>query len=129
MPVVLFIEYVRWHYTTAILDLAGIVLNFCWFFHTFFGVGRHLKTFFVPFQRLRERSTKPLDIEDIAASFVVTALMRVLGMSVRSVAILCGLVLQVLTFLFGGAMLLVWLTLPVLLFVFFVSGMVLLFYF
>lgn len=121
-----FFHYFAWHYSRAIVDIAGIVLNFRWFFHEFFGVSYHLQTFFVPFQRLKETATHALDLEDIATSFIVTTLMRLVGMVFRTVAIVCGIFLQLVTFVFGGLMLLVWLFVPLLLLVLFGSGVVLL---
>jgi hypothetical protein len=121
--------YIGWHYSRAVVDMAGIVLNFRWFFHQFFGVERHLATFFVPFQRLQERSHNPLDFEDMASAFIVTTLMRIVGMVLRAVMIVLGLVAQVVTFALGGVLLLCWVLAPVLLLVVIFSGVVLMLHF
>jgi hypothetical protein len=121
-------HYIQWHYSRAIVDIAGIVLNFRWFFHEFFGVSRHLKTFFVPFRRLREKAVDIFDLENFFESIVVTLLMRVVGMVLRSVVILLGLFLEVLAFLVGGVFLLVWLFVPFILLSLIISGAVLLFH-
>jgi hypothetical protein len=122
-------HYFFWHYTHALSSIANTTLNFRWFFSEFFGISLHLKTFFTPFERLEERAGRTLDFEKIAESFIVTFIMRLVGMILRSLMILLGTLFQILTFIFGAFFLLFWLIAPLCVLFLFFGGLFLLLHF
>jgi hypothetical protein len=83
-----------------------------WFLWNFFSIKVLLKTFFTPFERLRENYSGGLDMESLAASILVTTLMRIVGMCFRAVIIALGLVSLVFFSLAGLLGIFIWLTLP-----------------
>lgn len=113
-------HYIIWHYSSAIRDLIGIVINFIWFFFNFFSIETLLKTLFLPFGRLGEKYKKGVNVGAWAETFIVNALMRIVGFLLRICLIFIGLVLILLTIIIGITLLLAWLFAPFLL-VFLVS--------
>ena len=106
--------YLSWHYSRGINDYFKVWKNLIWFLWNFFSIKILLKTFFEPFERLKENYSGGLDLEEFATSIVITTLMRVVGMFARSVVIILGLIS--LTFFIVGGLLgfLFWLILPIL---------------
>lgn len=108
----LLFHYVHWHYTRAIRDIIRIWMNFFWFFFNFFSIDLLLKTLFAPFNRLDEGLKKGFDISAWAESILVNLLMRVVGACLRTFLIFIGIVMLVLTAVFGSVMLVVWILAP-----------------
>jgi len=111
MPVLLF-QYIRWHYTVGLVDVVHIIGNFVWFFYSFFSIPLLLKTFFVPFHRLQEEDPTGLDIGRIFEKLVVNGLMRFVGMLLRTLLILFGLLAILCTCVLGAIFLCMWLAAP-----------------
>ena len=76
--------YIFWHYSSALLDFFRIAGNMYWFLWHFFSVPETLRTFFEPWERIREKYYKGLDIEAMASAFVANTLMRILGVIMRT---------------------------------------------
>ncbi len=106
--------YIKWHYSQAILDIVGIIKNFLWFFYDFFSISLLLKTFFKPFRRLGEDYNKGLDLQAIAESFIINTLMRFVGMLLRTLLIIMGVICIIFTLLFGLFFIISWLLAPLL---------------
>lgn len=109
------IEYIRWHYYEGLLSIYFIIGNFVWFFYEFFSIPLLLKTLFSPFHRLDEGYAKGLKLEQWAQTFIVNSLMRIVGAFLRLFLILIGIIMIVLTVLFGAFFLIVWALAPLLL--------------
>lgn len=104
--------YLSWHYSQGLLDYFKVWKNLVWFLWNFFSIKILFKTFFTPFERLKETYSGGLDLEGFAASILVTTLMRLVGMVIRSVIIILGLV-SLTIFIIGGLLgIVVWLFLP-----------------
>jgi hypothetical protein len=111
--------YFSWHYSQGLLDYFRIWKNLVWFLWNFFSIKILLKTFFTPFERLQEKYNGGLDMESLAASIIVTNLMRLVGMLARSVIIIFGLIV-LMTFIIAGFFgIFLWLILP-----FAISGLI-----
>lgn len=114
--------YLSWHYSQGLLDYFKVWKNLMWFLWNFFSIKILLKTFFTPFERLRERYAGGLDMESLAASILVTTLMRIVGMCFRTVIIALGIVSLVTFSIAGFVGIFIWLALPfIILFVMFIS--------
>jgi hypothetical protein len=120
-------HYVRWHYSTALVDLVRIVRNFLWFFFEFFSITLLLKTFFTPFHRISDNRVLhgKLDIAGMAERLLVDLLMRFVGMLLRTVLILAGIVFIVATLVSGVAFFVAWIASPLLVFLLIASGITL----
>ena len=84
--------YFSWHYSQGTISYFKIWKNLVWFLWNFFSIKILLKTFFAPFEKLKENYTGGLDIENWLSSILITTLMRLVGMFARSVIIILGLV-------------------------------------
>jgi len=104
--------YFLWHYSQGLLDYFKVWKNLVWFLWNFFSIKILVKTFFTPFQRLKETYSGGLDLERFATSILITTLMRLVGMIIRSAIIIFGLI-SLLIFIIGGLLgIVVWLFLP-----------------
>jgi hypothetical protein len=118
------VQYLRWHYTQGVIDLAHIIGNFVWFFYEFFSIRLLLSTLFVPFHRLNETGPTGLDLGRMAEKVIVNTLMRIVGALMRICLILLGVALVLLTFLAGAVSLLIWLCAPLIVLVLMLYGIV-----
>jgi hypothetical protein len=114
--------YFSWHYSQGTISYFKIWKNLVWFLWNFFSIKILLKTFFAPFEKLKENYTGGLDIENWLSSILITTLMRLVGMFARSVIIILGLVTISAFSIIGFFGIFVWLTLPrIILGIFFTS--------
>jgi len=120
-------SYLAWHYSEALKDITRIWTNFLWFIANFFSLTLLLRTFFSPWQRLTEgRAREGFHAEDIAEAIMTNTIMRLVGMLMRSIAIILGITMLLIVFCAGIAFYAVWLLLPVLATTSFVYGLMLL---
>ena len=107
------IEYLTWHYSTALQEFWIIWGNFLWFGYHFFSLPLLARTFLAPVYRLQERSTGAFDIGRMLGDFVVTTLMRIVGMIMRVAVIIMGLFFELVIILLGAFVFFFWLILPI----------------
>lgn len=105
-------RYFVWHYSLALADLWHLTGNFCWFFYHFFSIPIVVRTLFAPWRRLGERYRRQLDPGALLGTFIVNTLMRLVGLVIRTVFLVVGLLVLFLTVIFSLMLFAVWLTLP-----------------
>lgn len=115
--------YFFWHYTKALKKLIGNCRTFLLFILHFFSIGILFKTLFKPWQRLGEEYKKGFDIGAFLSSFFINFLMRIIGFLIRLVVIIIGLFFFFSSFIGCIALFIIWLVLPLLIPVFFISGL------
>ncbi len=108
----LFPLYIRWHYTTAFVDMLRIDGNIFWFFWHFFSVPDTFRTFFSPWERMGERYEKTFDVANLASTFVVNTLMRIVGIFMRSILLFFALVSFIVVAIVLVAVFFIWIFLP-----------------
>ena len=118
----LLINYLRWHYTLAVRNIFLIWSDFVWFLWNYFSIRQLTRTFFVPWRRLGETAVDIFDFFNYFSSIVITFLMRIVGMIVRTLVIITGLISIFLSAIVGLGFLLVWILMPLLLVIIFVVG-------
>lgn len=101
--------YIRWHYTTALLDIKDIWVSFLLFFYNFFSIPTLFSTLFSPWMKIHDTYNINQSLLD---AFVFNSLIRVFGVIVRSSFILLGVLLLLLTFAFGLGVFILWFFLP-----------------
>jgi len=119
--------YIQWHYSKALLGVSNITGNFVWFLWHFFSVGVLLQTFFDPWQRIHEERKRGLDIEGWLSTFLINIVMRGVGMLIRLIFILLGIVSMAFVAVSGVVVFLAWLVLPVLIIVGIIFSFILMF--
>ncbi len=121
-------RYIGWHYSVAFADMAQNAKNSLLFLYNFFSINVLFKTLFAPWERMGDSYKKGFNPEDFFATLAVNTVMRVVGFIMRtfliilgSISILCDVVFICISFL-------VWIVSPFLIILFFVAGMINLFY-
>jgi hypothetical protein len=104
--------YLRWHYSTAFVDMIRIDGNIFWFLWHFFSVPDTFRTFFSPWERMGERYKKGLNVEDMASTFVVNTLMRLVGMIMRTMLLFFALICFIVAFIVTALGFLIWVFIP-----------------
>ncbi len=122
----LIFKWINWHYFETPKNLLLAFWNFLVFNFNYFSVALLLRTFFSPWRKYRESYGRGFDPKVFVWAFVNNMISRGLGMVVRSVMILVGLILEVLIFFGGIVSLLIWIFLPPFLLIIFWSGLQLL---
>lgn len=108
------IDYLRWHYTTAFADILHVAKNFLRAVAELFSIRLLLKTFFKPIYRIRETYAGGLDFEGLFTMIITNTLMRLVGIFVRTLFIICGLIALAFLIAVIVCAYLVWLVAPLL---------------
>ncbi|HSE35271.1 MAG TPA: hypothetical protein VLB83_04050 [Candidatus Paceibacterota bacterium] len=128
-PFILAKDYLVWHYSRAVLDMAYVWRNYLWFLNHMFSVPEVALSLFSPFRRLQEKKVNILlHPEDYAANIVVNIMMRIVGTIMRTALLSIALILFAFVFGFGAFMFLLWFALPVLIPYFLITSLRLLFF-
>lgn len=123
------LSYLWWHYTTALVRFTSIYRDIVSFVFDFFSLKVLLKSFVAPWRRLGEEYPKSFfDFTETLSVFVINTLMRIVGMFVRLILIIIGVLVLIIACLFYPLLFLCWLVLPVAILLFFLSGLKLLFF-
>lgn len=123
----IFISYITWHYSGALQSGVLLIRNILTFLLHFFSVPLLLRTYFNKFGRLGESYKGGFDLERFFSTFVVNTLMRIVGVIVRTIFILMGLLSVLVGAMTGLLFIFAWLLLPLIVFVCFVYGITLIF--
>ena len=85
-----FLEYTRWHYSSALLSYVRVLKNFWWFTVAYFSMPLLFKTLFVPYKRMTETSDRT--ICSWLEARVINTLSRFVGLCVRIILLSTGFV-------------------------------------
>ena len=106
-------HYFIWHYGRAIRDLTKIYRQLIIFVFNFFSVSILVNSYFAPWRRMGEDyPDKSVDPFDYLSTFTVNLIMRCVGIFMRTVVIVMGMVGTILVILSYPLVLLIWLILP-----------------
>lgn len=108
----LFFDYTKWHYTYALLAIFSLMKEFVRFFFNLFSVTLSLQNLFRPVFSIPIDNPEPTYIGDMVATFLGGILMRLLGAFFRSLLILLGILLSMLTIIFFLVVFVGWIFLP-----------------
>ena len=106
-------DYLLWHYLQAPVAILRIWRDVFWFLMHYFSLPLLLKTLFSPFYRIGEEYGRGIDLEKIAATFVVNTISRAVGFLLRMCVILVGVLALLVAALLLPAALVLWVFLPV----------------
>jgi hypothetical protein len=108
-----FPTYFKWHYGRALVEAFAIWKTFLWFTLHEFRVGLHLRTLFSRFHRLGEEyEGSAIDFAEIASAFLVNTIMRIVGVLLRLVVIVMGLIAFFVVLIGGGIFFVFWIAYP-----------------
>jgi len=116
--------YLKWHYSKAIFSIFEIWKNLMWFLWNFFSIKILLKTFFSPFERLKEKYSGGLDIENFMSAMIVNLIMRLIGIVIRTTIIIFGLLVCIFFVILGIFGFIIWFFLPLILVYIFIISLI-----
>lgn len=120
-----FIGYLKWHYCKALLTTFSFWKNILVFLFNFFSIKNLSGNFFTPWKRLADSYPKHFNLKNYFFIFLVNTIMRIVGMILRLIVILIGLACCAIYILAIPLSLLIWLTLPFIIIVLILYGLVL----
>ncbi|MEX2405240.1 MAG: hypothetical protein WD579_01415 [Candidatus Paceibacterota bacterium] len=120
------LSYIRWHYTAAYVDYYRIATNFLWFLWHFFAIPLHLKTLFIPWRRLSEETGRYFDLERLFERIIINTIMRVIGVFIRLLLIIAGIIVIAATFFVLVILGVMWAILPLIILYTIINGIILL---
>lgn len=106
-------DYLSWHYAGALRDIVRLWLNLLWFLHHFFSIPLLVRTLFTPFKRISSSTEKGASPQAFIETFLFNGITRVIGALMRLVLISTGVTFLVLVLLGGIVTIILWLALPV----------------
>ncbi|MFM2424137.1 MAG: hypothetical protein RLZZ70_528 [Candidatus Parcubacteria bacterium] len=114
-------DYLRWHYSTALVQYIRLIRNWWWFVGEFFSITLLLETLFTP---LTLKAQKPGKSSRVAA-MLVALISRLGGACIRIGTIIAGLSLMTLGVIVSIIGYIVWLIAPAIPLLFLIIGSVL----
>jgi hypothetical protein len=119
--------YIRWHYGRAIYSLIDILKNLLNFTFYYFSINKAFLNFFQPWKRLDSKYPKNFDFKIYLSTFIVNLIVRIIGMFMRSLLIVIGLIFYFIMLLLCPIILITWIILPFIIIFIFGLGIILIF--
>lgn len=123
MKKALFIQYIQWHFFDVFGEIYTGWKNFLVFTFNYFSIGLLLETFFLHWHKYSLRYGKSVSPSWYFEVFVFNMMSRVIGMVLRIFMIIIGLLSEVFVFVLGISLLVVWVLLPLIIFLGFLFGL------
>ena len=122
-----FLSYVRWHYTVAPIGILTVSKNFIVGMWHRFLIPRHLMTLFSPWHRaLPSQLPHKLNIGERVMYFIMDVFIRILGACIRMSVIVLGLLMELFLILGGVVSVVLWIIWPALVVITLYQGILLL---
>lgn len=113
-------DFINWYFLRTPKNILKAWENFLRFNLEYFSISLLLKTFFSHWRRYQWNYPRSFDLTKYVEIFFSNLISRVLGVIMRTILIIIGLLAEILIFLIGGLILIIWTIFPVLLIVFFI---------
>jgi len=121
------IQYLQWHFNDQTKAILRAWKNFLIFGLNYFSIPLLLRTFCSPWRRYKYFYPKGFDLRRYIVAFTFNAISRGIGMIMRTILIIIGIIAEFFIFLAGLLFVLIWLFLPVILIISFFYGLKILF--
>jgi hypothetical protein len=123
---IIILRFWGWYYTRALKGLVMTWKNFIIFVREYYSIPLLLRTLIAPWRRDITRRPRGLNIKKLFEALVFNLISRGIGLLIRSITVVIGLVCLIGVIVLGFLALIVWLVLPALLAFFIVVGALLL---
>ncbi len=120
-------QYLQWHFIGQVRAILRAWKNFLSFGLNYFSISLLLRTFCSPWRRYKYFYPKSFDFKQYIDAFTFNAISRGMGMLMRIILIIIGIIAEFFIFFAGLLFVLIWLFLPVILIILFFYGIKLLF--
>jgi hypothetical protein len=121
--IVVIIGYFKWHYSKALKSITSIWKNFLDFLVAFFSLKLVVKNLFDPWKRMNDIYPARFNFKDYFFAFLTNAIMRIVGIIMRLLLLVVGVVGYILFFILLPITLIVWLILPLIILFLAISGL------
>lgn len=116
-------DYVRWHYSEALIDMFYIARNYLWGVGHVFSVDILFRTLFVPWHRMGSHTAALLDDPlEYFGDVLVNIMMRVVGFFARIILLSLAFVSAFVIIVFFCILFLSWMLLPLVLTALFINA-------
>lgn len=126
--IIVFLRYLKWHYSKALLTTFSFWKNILIFLFNYFSIKNLVGNFFTPWKRLADNYPKRIDIKIYFFTFLTNTIMRIFGMFLRLIIILIGLAVCGIFITLLPVAIVVWLLLPLAIIFLIVFGLILIFF-
>ncbi len=121
----LFPDYVRWHYGHALVSFVVIIRNLMWFCVHLFSIKLLLATLFSPWEKVQvERESQEFKFTEIIFNFLTNMLLRLAGAMIRLSVIGVGMIIVIVIFCCGTLLFILWLLFPLTIVCSFILGII-----
>ena len=107
----IFFQFVIWYFWKVPINIILAFKNFLRFNLEFFSVLELIKTFFTPWKRYQEQHSVAFNLNNRIQVLIGNLISRGMGMFIRSILIIIGLLSEALIFVIGLGVLAGWLSL------------------
>jgi hypothetical protein len=115
--------YLKWHYTKALMTAFSFWKNILVYLINLFSIKSLLGNFFAPWKRLGDSYPRKFDLQKILSTFIVNTTMRIVGILLRSILLIIGLSCCTIYIILLPLTLVLWLILPIAIFVLVIGGL------
>lgn len=122
MITAVFADYLLWHYRYGIVAFSQAWMSIHTHLYHFFSVPILVRHFFAPFRRLQEHRARGFNPENIFEVFLLNTVMRCIGVLMRVAVLIIALSTEIFVFILGALFFVVALTLPFIVPLLFVFG-------
>ncbi len=120
--------WLEWHFVDMPKEIFKAWKNILLFNLRFFSVFFLIKTFFSYWHKYRWSYGRGFDIKRYLEAFFSNLVSRIIGATIRSIFIVLGILTEIVIFISGIIILILWVLLPILSVVGFITGIGLIFY-
>jgi hypothetical protein len=108
----IFIEWLVWHFYEMPKFLLQVWGNYILFALNYFSLPILLKTFFNPWRRYKWYYPKGFDIKEFFNTLISNTFSRILGVIMRIVLIVVGILFQIFVVVAGATIFVLWILMP-----------------
>lgn len=108
----LFIDYNKWHYTYALLNIFRLTKEFVRFFLNLFSIKLFLKSLLLPVFSIPVNDVETETFTDIFAVFLGGIVLRIVGAIFRIFFIFLGILFSLVTIIFFSVLFVLWIFMP-----------------
>ena len=123
----MFLGQFKWHYSKGLKSIFFIWKNFLVFITQFFSLKYLVQNFFDTWKRMSDPYPKSFSFKVYLSTFLVNLIARIVGMIMRAVLLVVGLMVCIIFCLLLPISIIVWLLLPFILIVMAGAGLYLIF--
>ena len=106
------LDWFYWHFFEMPKFLFLIWKNYILFFLDYFSIFLLLMTLFSPWRKNQDSYSGGFDIGKFFSSFIYNVFSRFIGMFLRLILIIIGIVAQVFIIIIGATIILIWILMP-----------------